>query len=190
MRKCKLKKVKCKIENMKMMTATLPKCLLMIALSLFLLGANTGAIQEQDERTALQKQQQALQEQISTLKREQDFLLFRKTMYAVDSKYLVLNSAKKTGQLMYKNRVLKDFRFIPAKNFPGALQPGMLVLLKKSEGKTDRHALIFGTALIIQWKRAVVPKKEARVPFVSLTKKDMLSVFSAVEEGAIAYLLR
>lgn len=167
-----------KIYNISIMLLTLCFC------------SSSGAAQEQDERAALQKQQQALQEQVATLKREQDFLLFRKTMYAADSKYLVLNSTEKTGQLMYKNRVLKDFRFIPSRNFPAAVQPGMLVLTEKSEGKTDRNALIFGTALIIQWKRAAVPKKEARIPFISLTKKDMLSVFSAVEEGTIAYLLR
>jgi hypothetical protein len=175
---------------MKMMIVLLRKLLWMIVLSLFLLGANTGAAQEQDERAALQEQQQALQKQVATLKREQDFLLFRKTMYTVDSKYLVLNRTQMTGQLMYKNRVLKDFRFKPSRNFPRAVQPGMLVLTKKSEGKTDRNALIFGTALIIQWKRAVVPKKEARIPVISLTKKDMVSVFSAVEEGALAYIVR
>jgi hypothetical protein len=175
---------------MKMMIVLLRKLLWMIVLSSFLLGANAGAAQEQDERAALQKQQQALQEQVATLKREQDFLLFRKAMYASDSKYLVLNSSGKTGQLMYKNRVLKDFRFIPSRNFPNAVQPGMLVLTKKSEGKTDRHALIFGTALIIQWKRAVVPKKEARIPCIALTKKEMLSLFSAIEEGATAYIVR
>jgi len=163
-----------------------------ISIILFILcfSGVEGTAQEQDERAALQKQQQVLQEQVATLKREQDFLLFRKTMYAADSKYLVLNSEKKTGQLMYKNRVLKDFRFTPSRNFPGAVQSGMLVLTKKSEGKTDRNALIFGTALIIQWKRAVVPKREARIPAISLTKKDMLSVFSAVEEGATAYIVR
>jgi hypothetical protein len=173
---------------MKMMIVTLRQLLWMTVLSIFLLGANTGSAQEQDERATLQKQQQALQEQIAMLKREQDFLLFRNTMYTVDSKYLVLNIEKKTGQLMYKNRVLKNFRFNPSGNFYN--EPGMLVLTKKSEGKTDRDALIFGTALIIQWKRSVVPKTEADIPFISLTKKDMLSVFSAVEEGALAYIVR
>jgi hypothetical protein len=161
-----------------------------IMLLILCVCSTAGAAQEQDERAALQKQQQVLQKQVLLLKREQDYLLFRKTMYAVDSKYLVLNSAKNTGQLMYKNRVLKDFRFSPSRNFSNAVQPGMLVLTKKSEGKTDRNALIFGTALIIQWKRAIVPKTEAHIPFISLTKKDMSSVFSAVEAGALAYIVR
>lgn len=165
-------------------------CNISIMLLILCFYGAAGAAQEQDERAALREQQQALYKKIAILKREQDFLLFRKTMYAADSKYLVLNSKNKTGHLMYKNRVLKDFRFTPSRNFRGAVKPGMLVLTKKSERKTDRNALIFGTALVIQRKRAVVPKKEARIPAISLTKKDMLSVFSAVEEGALAYVVR
>jgi hypothetical protein len=147
--------------------------------------------QEQDERAALQKQQQALHEQVATLKAEQDFLLFQKTMFAADSKYLVLNMTDRTGQLKYKNRVLKGFRFALSKKFAGsALQPGMLVLTKKSGAKSGRHALLFGTSLIIQRKGAAVPKKEAGIPVLSLPKKEMQSVFFAVEEGALAYIVR
>jgi hypothetical protein len=153
--------------------------------------STAGTAQEQDERAALQKQQQALQDQVATLKAEQDFLLFRKAMFASDSKYLVLNMTDKTGQLKYKNRVLKGFRFSPSKKFAvAALQPGMLVLTKKSGTKSDRHALLFGTSLLIQRKGAAVPKKERGIPVLSLPKEEMQSVFFAVEEGATAYLLR
>lgn len=125
-----------------------------------------------------------------TLKREQDFLLFQKEMYASDSKYLVLNLAKKSGQLKYKDRVLKGFRFTPAKNFDGhALEPGALILTKKTGGKNNRFALIFGNALIVRWTRTAVLREGENIPTLLLRERDILSVFSAVEEGARAYIV-
>jgi hypothetical protein len=58
------------------------------------------------------------------------------------------------------------------------------------EGKKDRHALVFGSALIIQWKRSSVPPQEADIPFITLTRKELLSLYHAVEEGALAYIER
>jgi hypothetical protein len=64
------------------------------------------------------------------------------------------------------------------------------VLTKKAEGKKDRHALVFGNALIIQWKRSFVPPQEAGIPFIRLTRKELLSIYHAVEAGAPAYIVR
>lgn len=162
---------------------------LLFMISALLLSTNAGG-QEQDDRAALQGRQQALRKKVAVLKREQDFLLFQKEMYASDSKYLVLNLAEKSGQLRYKNRVLKGFRVIPAKNFDvHALEPGALILTKKTEGKNNRFALIFGDALIIQWARTAVLREGANTPTLLLREKDVLSVFSAVEEGARAYIV-
>ena len=150
-------------------------------------GSNAGV----DERTALLEQRKMLSGQLARLKREQDFLLFQKVMYVSDSKYLLLNVRKKTGQLKYKNRVLKDFRFTPAQEITrAAFKPGKLVLTKKVEGKRDRNVLIFGNTLVIQWKRDVVPQREKGIPVFSLKRKEMLSVFFALEEGSTAYILR
>jgi hypothetical protein len=163
---------------------------LCLALAPLLMGADGGGAGP-DEQTALREQHKVLQARIDALNREQDYLLFRKAMYVSDSKYLLLDSVLKTGQLKYKNRVLKDFKFIPSKNvLGGALKPGKLVLTKKVEGKRDRHALVFGNALVIQWKRASVPPQEADIPFISLSRKDLLSVFFAVEKGALMYVVR
>jgi hypothetical protein len=156
----------------------------------FLTGADQGGI-ERDERAALREQRAKLQRRVDALRREQDFLLFQKAMFSSDSRYLVINPAKKTGQLKYKNRVLKDFRFQTSKNFRNrAPRPGMLTLTKKTEGAKGRHALVFGGSLIVQWKRTAVPKQEAAIPFLSLTRKELQSIFYAVEEGAPAYIMR
>lgn len=154
---------------------------------LYLCGA-AGAAQEQDERATLQEQLQGLQKKVIMLKQEQDFLLFKKVMYAADSKYLVLNITNKTGQLKYKNKALKDFSFSSLQNY--ALQPGRLVLTKKMEGsEKSRYALIFGRGLILQWMPAAVPEEETRIPSLSLTEKDMRSIFFAIEEGSPAYIV-
>jgi len=162
----------------------------LLVCSLFLLGADNSD-QAIAERSVLAEQELELNARVDSLRSEQDRLQFQKAMYAVDSKYLVLNISARTGQLLYKNRVLKDFRFTPSKNFNAEqLKPGVLVITKKTEAKNDRHALRFGKSLIIQWRRKTVPPQEADIPFISLTKKDLLSVFFAVEEGAMAYVVR
>jgi hypothetical protein len=162
--------------------------LFVIIFSCVLLGADGGAVR--DERASLEEQRAALQKKITVLKREQDFLLFQESMYGGDSKYLIINIAKRTAQLKYKNRLLKDVRFTASKKFPHGLQPGMLVLTKKDEGKNDQHALVFGTSLIVQWKRTSVPPGESGIPFITLPKKEMQSLYYAVEEGALAYIIR
>ncbi|HEY6010457.1 MAG TPA: hypothetical protein VIX18_03220, partial [Nitrospirota bacterium] len=97
--------------------------LIICLLALFLAGADNSGGQAADERTQLRHQRDALRKRVESLRNEQDFLLFQNEMYASDSKYLVINVPAKTGRLMYRNRVLKDFRFGTAKNYPHAM-PG------------------------------------------------------------------
>ena len=164
--------------------------ILMCTLALFLMGADNGE-QRGDESDALQDQQKNLRAQIETLRLEQDYLLFQKTMYAVDSKYLILNLSAKNGQLWYRNRLLKDFRFTLSGKFTeDTLKQGMLVLTKKTEGKGGRHTLIFGKTLLIKQVRSRVSVKDAGINCLFLTTPELASVFFAVEEGALAYLLR
>jgi hypothetical protein len=163
---------------------------LLLLLSLFLAGMN-GNGQESDEREELLVQRNALNEKIETLRREQDFLLFEKALYAADSKYLIINLGSKKGQLKYKNRVLKDFRFTVSANLAeNAPKPGALTLTKKREDPRQRHVLIFGKSLVIQWKRPARYPYEANIPRLSLFKRDFQSIFYAVEEGAKAYIVR
>ncbi len=163
---------------------------LFLLFSVFLLGADNGAA-DRVERDALRDRQATLRERIKALRNEQDYLLFRKMMYCADSKYLIINVAGKTGQLKYKNRVLKDFRFKTSKNFHAdAFRPGIVTLTKKVEGKNGRHVLVFGRSFVVQWRRTAVPQKDADIPVISLSRKEMASVFYAVEEGSMAYIER
>ena len=161
-----------------------------LLLSLLFVGKD-GNGQEQDERSELLEQQKVLKEKIETLQREQDFLLFEKALYATDSKYLIINLGAKKGQLKYKNRVLKDFRLTTSENLAGdVLKPGTVTLTKKKEDTGQRHVLLFGKSLVIQWKRPASSPYAANIPRISLSKRDFQSIFYALEEGAKAYILR
>lgn len=163
---------------------------LLLALVVFLMGADKGNA-VQDERTALRAERRALLQKVEKLKREQDYLLFQKTMYENDSKYLIIDIRKKTGHLKYRNRVLKDFQFQTSKNFPvRSLKPGMLALTEKIEGKKDRHSLVFGKSFTVRWKLSTIPKQQADIPSLTLARKDLLSVYFAFENGALAYVVR
>lgn len=162
---------------------------LFLLLSLLLTGMS-GNEQESDDREELLQQREALNKKIETLRRDQDFLLFEKALYAADSKYLIINLGTKAGQLMYKNRVLKDFRFKVSSHLAAATKPGALTLTKKREGPSQRNVLIFGKSLVIQWKRPVGSFYEKNIPSLSLYKRDLQSIFYAVEVGAKAYIIR
>jgi len=163
--------------------------ILMLVLSLFLMGAD-DVEQDGEERGKLLEQQKQLSVRIKTLKREQDYLVFQRAMYASDSKYLIINISAKTGQLKYKNRVLKDFSFKRVSGRVSRFTRGALTLTQKIEGDRQRKLLVFDKALVLQGKNAPVVELEAGIPRFSLSKKDFRSVYYAVEAGAKAYILR
>ena len=161
-----------------------------LMLSIWFCATNAGG-REGEEHTAQLEQLLTLREKVTALKREQDFLLFQKEMYASDSKYLILNIVKRSGQLKYKNRVLKDFRLNSPNNYnANIIGPGMLTLTKKIDGKNNRFVLVFGRTLMLQWTRTAAFREEGPIPTFVLRKKDIRSVFFAVEEGARAYVVQ
>lgn len=167
------------------------KTALVFLMTLALAGVD-GIAQEADERQKLLEQQEQLRNRIELMKREQDFLLFQKQLYDSDSKYLLLDLGKSSGQLKYKNRVLKGFRF--STSSPAVLRrisAGALTLTKKAENPRGRPALVFGKTLVIQSKSGAARERQhGAVPHISLTKKDMASLYNAVEQGAKAYVVR
>jgi hypothetical protein len=165
--------------------------ILTLLLSLFLMGAANAAENGVDRGTLLEQQKQ-LSVRIKSLKREQDYLIFQRTMYTSDSKYLILNISKKTGQLKYKNRVLKDFHFkrVSVSDRAHRLTRGALTLTQKIEGARKRKLLVFDKSLVLQGVRAPETKLEAGIPRYSLSKKEFRSVYFAVEQGAKLYILR
>ncbi len=141
--------------------------------------------QDRDARTLLLEQQRRLNSRIEELKREQDELLFLKTISATDSKYLILKLSAGTGQLRYKNRILKEFRFQTGNGSrPGQ---GAAVLTKKRDEPKSKRALVFGASLIIAPKKSTAGS--AGILRLSLLKKDFQSVFYSLEEGARVYIL-
>ncbi len=162
-----------------------------LLLSLFLMGAANAAENGEDRGTLLEQQKQ-LSVRIKTLKREQDYLVFQRAMFLSDSKYLILNISKKTGQLKYKNRVLKDFHFkrVSVSDRAHRLTRGALTLTQKIEGARQRKLLVFDKALVLQGAFAPATKLDAGIPRFSLSKKDFRSVYFAVEQGAKLYILR
>ena len=160
----------------------------MLVLSLFLMGADNGD-QDGEERGKLLEQQKQLSARIGRLKREQDYLVFQRTMCSSDSKYLIINSSKKTGKLMYKNRVLKDFHFKRVSGRVSRPTRGALTLTQKIEGARQRKLLVFGKALVLQGSLAPAVELKAGIPRFSLPKKDFRSVYYAVEAGAKTYIL-
>lgn len=164
------------------------RMILFLAASLFLMGADNGE-RGTDEKAKLLEQQKQLNARIETLKREQDYLLFQKTMYASDSKYVVVNITARTGQLKYKNRILKDFHFASAGRI-GKLKRGAVTLTKKIEGTKGRRSLVFGRSLVLLGKRGTAAPLEAGIPRIYLSKKDFLSIFYSVEKGSLLYIIR
>jgi hypothetical protein len=121
---------------------------------------------------------------------EQDFLVFQKTMYASDTKYLIISLAAKKGQLKYKNRVLKDFRFERVSDRKAGPATGALTLTKKIEGPRERNLLLFGKALVLQGRQPPPTRLEKGIARLGLSKKDFMSVYYAIEVGAKAYVVR
>jgi len=166
------------------------QALCLVLSALILMGA-AGRDITGDERASLEEQTSALRKKILVLEHEQDFLLFQKAMYNTDSKYLIMDFTSRKGQLRYKNRVLMDFRFkMSGKYSSQRPQPGMVVLTKKKERKNGLNTLAFGKSFIMQGKRTAVSAEESGISAISLQKKDLLSVYYAVEEGALAYVIR
>jgi hypothetical protein len=162
---------------------------LVLLFSIFLMGAD-NVEQDGEERGKLLEQQKQLSVRIKTLKRQQDYLVFQRAMYASDSKYLIIHVSAKTGQLKYKNRVLKDFHFKRVSGGVSSLTRGALTLTQKIEGTKGRNLLVFGKSLVLQGKNAPATGLEVTIPRFALSKKDFRSVYYAIEPGAKAYIMR
>lgn len=173
------------------MTESNKKILLpLVVLALFLAGAGENP-KGVNERQDLLRKQKVLGEKIESLKREEDFLLFEKTFYESDSKYLILNLTAGRGQLRYKNRVLKGFTLSSSsgKSRSAAVR-GMITLTKKEKRPGGKLALMFGTSLVLRSKFGRLLPQDAHTVRVYLARKDLASIFYALEEGTKAYVLR
>lgn len=164
-----------------------------IKISLFLpflilfLAAVPVPADENEERAKLLEQEKQLNEKIESLKREQDFMLFEKMLYANDSKYLILYISDGKGELKYKGRVLRNFRLSSSKQDHRKIVQGAITLTKKIDGAQGPVSLVFGKSLVLRKKSSSAPAANP-VPRVSLLHKDFTAVYYAVDQGAKAYI--
>lgn len=158
---------------------------------LFFIIGPASAEQAGEDMQALLLREKELGAKVERLRREQEFFLFKKEFYTSDSKYLILDPVSNTGQLRYKNRLLKEFRFrAPSPQGTRTLPRGVLVLVKKLGSDHNRLTLIFSGSLIIKSMesgRQAVRKSDT--PRLYLKKSDMISLFYALEVGGRAYVL-
>jgi hypothetical protein len=90
--------------------------------------------------------------------------------------------------LKYRSRVFLDFTFRPLpKGVIRTVPRGVRALTKKIEGD-GRFALVFGPTFVLRTKSAAAPGRG--VPQIILQPEEMRSIFFALEEGSIAYILR
>jgi len=161
---------------------------LLLVFSVFLMGmegTGTGDV-GQDSLAARQRE---LQERIEVLRSEQDQLLFQKQFSTMDSRYLVLDLARGRGQLKYRSRVFLDFTFGPLpKRVIRTIPRGARAVTRKFEESGGRFALSFGKAFILRTNNATAPG--LKIPQLIVSPKEMRSIFFALEEGSLAYILR
>ncbi len=166
-------------------TAHITACLLLV-LSVFLMGMD-GTGMDAAGQDGLAARQRELQSRIETLRSEQDLLLFQKHVSTLDSRYVVLDLTRGRGQLKYRSRVFLDFTFKPLpKRVIRTVPRGVRVLTGKIEGPDGRFALLFGQTFALRTKRTA----GRGAPQVIVPQKEMRSIFFALEEGSIAYILR
>ena len=161
---------------------------LFLVLSVFLMGmdgSGTGDVGQE----GLAARQRELQARIESLRSEQDLLLFQKQFSTMDSRYVVLDLARGRGQLKYRSRVFLDFTFKPLpKRVIRTVPRGVRALTRKFEESNGRFALSFGPTFILRTNNATAPG--LKIPQIIVPLKEMRSIFFALEEGSIAYILR
>lgn len=151
-------------------------------------GAAQAHADDAASRRDLLRKEQELERRIADLKREQDLLLFRRTMQQSDSKYLLLDLAAGTGKLKYRNRVLRSFPLTKAGGPKGHLPQGPVRLTEKRDQHGKKRLLLFGTGLVLQGKGRVGHQEPGRR--YALGAKDLAALTYAIEVGAQAYIVR
>lgn len=158
---------------------------------LLLIGTGVSVLaQDADERQRLIERRNRLRARITKLQKEQNFLLFRKEMYAADSKYLVLDPGRGSGELRYRDRVIRNFQLTRNGAASPPLRPGAFVLSVREERGGKRRSLVFGNTFMLQTRHARSGGRRETEPvrFV-LSSKDMSSLFSALDVGSRAYVV-
>jgi len=128
---------------------------------------------------------------IKALKKEQEFLLFQRTLAAADSKYLILDLRTGKGMLKYRGRILRTFNCpLAGKRLPAAFPKKIVTLTGKVDGSPGTRQLVFtDPLLIIQSKHVSTGKAKSKEGLrIMLGTKDLGAIFFALEKGSLAYI--
>jgi hypothetical protein len=164
---------------------------LALAAAVILLGSSVFG-QESDEARSLRVRERHVRTRIKALKKEQEFLLFQRTLATADSKYLILDLRTGKGMLKYRGRILRNFNCLHAgKHFPPTLPKRIITLTGKMDGSPGRRQLVFSDPLvIIQSKYMSSGKAKSKEGLhIMLGTKDLGAIFFALEKGSLAYIL-
>jgi hypothetical protein len=148
--------------------------------------------QESDEARSLRQRERHIRTRIEALKKEQEFLLFQRTLATADSKYLIFDLRTGKGMLKYRGRILRNFNcFHAGKHLPAALPKRIATLTGKVDGSPGRRQLVFTDPLvIIQSKHVSIGKAKSKEGLrIMLGTKDLGAIFFALEKGSLAYIL-
>jgi len=164
---------------------------LALAAAVIVLGSSVFG-QEGDEVRSLQERERHVRTRIEALKKEQEFLLFQRTIATADSKYLILDLRTGKGMLKYRGRILRHFNCPhTGKYLPAALPKRIVTLTGKVDGSPGTRQLVFTDPLvIIQSKHVSTGKAKSKEGFhIMLGTKDLSAIFFSLEKGSLAYIL-
>jgi hypothetical protein len=164
---------------------------LALAVAVILLGSSVFG-QGSDEARSLRERERHVRTRIKALKKEQEFLLFQRTLATADSKYLILDLRTGKGILKYRGRILRNFNCLHAgKHLSAALPKRIVTLTGKTDGSPGRRQLVFTDPLvIIQSKRVSSGKAKSKEGLhIMVGTKDLSAIFFALEKGSLAYIL-
>ena len=167
--------------------------LTMILLSFLLMGMDS-APRQHEEKLQLEERQAQLAARIEILKKEQEFLLFQRTLAAADSKFLILDLRAGKGMLKYRGRILRNFNFPPVKNpLTPSIPSGPVTLTGKLDGSPGKRQLVFTDPLLIMQSKHLSAnnnKGKSKTGLrIALATKDLSAIFFALEIGSQAYIL-
>jgi len=166
-----------------------------IALALAVAGIVLGSSvfgKESDEVRSLRERERRIRTRIGMLKKEQEFLLFQRTLAAADSKYLILDLRTGKGMLKYRGRILRNFDCaFSGKRLNAAIPKRIVTLTEKMDGSPRARQLVFNdTLVIIQSKQVSTGKTKSKQWLrILLRKKDLGAIFFALEKGSLAYII-
>lgn len=130
-------------------------------------------------------QRQILVKKLEALKEEQEYLLFRKTFQAMDSKYLILDLSVGKGMMLYRNRVLRTFSLEKTNRKQANPKSGLVTMTGKIDGSSKKRMLTFDALVLHAHKKDGFRLKQ---PGYRIGLRDLAALYYALDIGSKAYI--